>query len=339
MPHNVQELRMNLGYLPALWAADDDAVLVDDIKYALKAVAPFGNMAPDVLFVEKKDLCRLHVDAVEPWGWDKRVRTELLDAGVEDTLLPTERSIAFLRDASDRRHTGSLLQELRRGIEDVTCGESFKCVSVQDVESLVASHRSVVVKAPWSSSGRGLRYIDVPLDDARRAWVEKTLSRQGHVMVEPHYNRVCDLAAEFYSHGDGRVEYRGLSVFHTTEGQYTGNVISSEDDKMFRIGRYVDSSLYGEVVARLERSLSALLGEGYCGPLGVDMMAVADKNTGKLLLHPCVEINVRRTMGHVALALSAKPMEFASMMSITHKVNYQLRIDRIEGQYVNVIYR
>lgn len=339
MPHTAQELRMNLGYLPALWAADGDAVLVDDIKYALKAMAPLGNMAADVLFVEKEDLRHLRVDAVEPWGWDKRVRAELLDAGVEGTLLPTERSIAFLRDVSDRRHTGSLLQELRQGIENVTCGESYKCVSVQEVETLVASHRSVVVKAPWSSSGRGLRYVDVTLDDARRAWVEKALSRQGHVMVEPHYNRVCDLAAEFYSNGDGRVEYRGLSVFHTTDGQYTGNVISSEGDKMFRIGRYVDSSLYGEVVDRLKRSLSVLLGSGYCGPLGVDMMAVADKNTGKLLLHPCVEINVRRTMGHVALDLSAKPMEFASMMSITHKVNYQLRIDRIEGQYVNVIYR
>jgi hypothetical protein len=34
----------------------------------------------------------------------------------------------------------------------------------------------------------------------------------------------------------------------------------------------------------------------------VDMMIVVT-DEGEYLLHPCVEINLRRTMGHVALAL------------------------------------
>ena len=44
-------------------------------------------------------------------------------------------------------------------------------------------------------------------------------------------------------------------------------------------------------------------------------------------------------MGHVALSLAEKDFEFASMMSIRHKVDYQLCIERIEGKFVNVIYR
>ena len=42
----------------------------------------------------------------------------------------------------------------------------------------------------------------------------------------------------------------------------------------------------------------------YVGPFGVDMMIVRRQESGGFLLDPCVEINLRRTMGHVALSLS-----------------------------------
>jgi hypothetical protein len=59
-----------------------------------------------------------------------------------------------------------------------------------------------------------------------------------------------------------------------------------------------------------------VLGCNYEGPFGIDMMVVAnpdatsekslaaDIEERQFLLHPCVEINLRRTMGHVALALT-----------------------------------
>ena len=64
VPHVAQELRMALGWLPAIWAEDGDCVLVDDIRFALKAVAPFGNIAADVLFVGREDLSSLPIDTV-----------------------------------------------------------------------------------------------------------------------------------------------------------------------------------------------------------------------------------------------------------------------------------
>ena len=39
----------------------------------------------------------------------------------------------------------------------------------------------------------------------------------------------------------------------------------------------------------------------YEGPLGVDMMIVKCGKGESFYLHPMVEINLRRTMGHVAL--------------------------------------
>lgn len=339
VPHAAQELRMNLGFLPSLWADDGDCVLVDDIKYALKVSNSFRNQMNDVLFVEKGDLKNLPVCEVLPWGWDRRIKAELVENGVDGSLLPDDSKLDIIRELSGRRHTVELLKKLRDGIEKVTCGESFVCYSNEDIEGLLRSYRAIVLKAPWSSSGRGIRYVTGKYDDAKRLWAKKTIMHQGYIMAEPHYNKVCDFALEFVADSGSRVECRGLSMFHTLNGKYTGNIISSEDDKRFRLARYVDIDLLDIITCRLENILSENLGGKYVGRLGVDMMAVADIASGKLLLHPCVEVNLRGTMGHVALELSNKRMEFASMMSISHEVNYQLKISRIEGKFVNVIFR
>ena len=55
----------------------------------------------------------------------------------------------------------------------------------------------------------------------------------------------------------------------------------------------------------------------YRGYLGVDMMVCASKTPGKYLLNPCVEINMRRTMGHAALALAERGLR--GMMNFTYE--------------------
>ena len=45
--------------------------------------------------------------------------------------------------------------------------------------------------------------------------------------------------------------------------------------------------------------LSQHIAARYEGPLGVDMMLV--KTAQGIMLHPCIEVNLRRTMGYVAL--------------------------------------
>lgn len=339
VPHAAQELRMNLGFLPALWADDGDCVLVDDIKFALKAASQFKKLSADVLFVGKKDLKSLPIDEVQTWGWDRRVKTELQESGIDSGLLPTDSTLSDIRCLSGREHTVEAIKYLRRDLEGVTCGEAFACRTIDEADECVASFPCSVVKAPWSSSGRGIRYLTREMDPTKHSWMKNTLAKQGYIMVEPYYNKVADFACEFYASSEGRVDYRGLSVFHTLNAQYTGNVISGEEDKRLKLARYVDTDLLDEIIRRIKDYMPMLLKGKYTGPFGIDMMAVADMPSGKLLLHPCVEINLRRTMGHVALALAGKHFEFASMMSISHDVNYQLRIDRIEGKFVNVIYR
>jgi len=72
-----------------------------------------------------------------------------------------------------------------------------------------------------------------------------------------------------------------------------------------------------------------LLNGQYVGPLGVDMMIVAQENHDGFFLHPCVEINLRRTMGHVALSLTPSIDDVLRVMRIEYMDNhYKLKIDR-----------
>ena len=77
------------------------------------------------------------------------------------------------------------------------------------------------------------------------------------------------------------------------------------------LSAYLPGSVLDKVAETLEHLLAGRLQGIYQGVLGVDMMVVAKdgvpdgRETG-FGLHPVVEINLRRTMGHVALALSAR---------------------------------
>jgi hypothetical protein len=184
----------------------------------------------------------------------------------------------------------------------------------------------VVIKAPWSSSGRGIRYVDTVLDDYQTRWLRNVLDRQGSVVVEPYYDKVKDFAMEFQSNGNGFVTCLGLSLFHTSNCAYTGNILASEEDKHEMISRYVSTDLLDAVQKRICKLLGSVFKDYYQGPFGVDMMIVGHKtapldDAPGVLLHPCVEINLRRTMGHVALSLSQQSRT-GQIMTIEYADNH-----------------
>lgn len=149
-------------------------------------------------------------------------------------------------------------------------------------------------------------------------------------MLEPQYNKVKDFGMEFFADGTGRVDYLGLSLFHTEGGAYAGNLLATEDDKLSIMERYISIDRLGKVASKISKCLSVRLRNLYKGPLGVDMMVVASADgNAPFLLHPCVEINLRRTMGHVALALSPSPFEPQQSMCISYDGHYHLKINNI----------
>ena len=319
-PHAGRQLRHDLGFLPALWAGEDDVVLVDDVE----AVPRTWKRKCKGRLVDKRELGRLPLEAVEPWGWDLALRAFLLRHGVDERLLPSEETIAQVRRLSHRRVAAALLPQLR---VEGTVGEAAECEKREQVAEIIANYEEAVLKAPWSSSGRGLRFVKRV--DAVEGWLKNLLVSQGSVMVEPYYNKVKDFGMEFTSDGEGRVEYLGLSLFSTANGAYTGNVLATELTKQRILNRYIPTELLKEVQQRICKHLGEVFRGCYRGPFGIDMMVVRRDDGNGFLLHPCVEINLRRTMGHVALSLSPCDDEVLRVMRIDYtNNNYKLIIRR-----------
>ena len=328
-PHAGRRLHDDLDFLPALWAAEGDVVLVADVDGARKALARVVHRSCSC-FVTKHQLRSLPISEVCPWGWDPAIRTFLSRHGIDAHLLPSEATMEAIRRLSHRNTALQLLSKLR---VEHTAGMMWNTDVLADVERLLDEHGRIVVKAPWSSSGRGIRFLDRPLDDNQRRWVANVLTTQGSIMVEPYYNKVMDLGMEFEADGAGAAHYRGLSLFSTNKAAYTGNILADEEEKRQRISRYIPVELLDNIKEIICQEAGLLCKGFYKGPFGVDMMILTGNQNNGFLLHPCVEVNLRRTMGHVALSLleacnGALPPD--SMMSIVYTDNhYKLKINRL----------
>ena len=322
-PHAGRQLRADLGFVPAIWAAADDFVLVENVEDAERRFLrltrrPFGR------FIAKDLLCKLQFSAVDVWGWDLAIRAYLLRWGVEAVVMPTVTQIDAIRQLSHRRHAMQLLESLQMP-------GTIGCASETDQMDIIADrlHRGehLVVKAPWSSSGRGVRFMEGDMNIYDKGWVRHVIEKQGSVMVEPYYNKVKDFGMEFVSDGKGLVSYVGLSLFQTSNGAYTGNILASEDEKEHMISRYISVDLLKAIRQKICTLMGVLLKDRYAGAFGIDMMVVRRDDGDGFLLHPCVEINLRRTMGHVAISLTEHCSGLPKLMKIEYNANvYKIRI-------------
>lgn len=337
-PHAIQEFKNNLSFLPALWADDGDCILTDNIPFALKSLKQIHKPHADVLFLNACDIKNLLFTEICPWGWNRNIKALLKENGINDKLLPSDDLLLNIRALSSRKETTSLLCHLRSDIEHKTCGESFFIDNPDNLEPLLEHYNHIVVKAPWSSSGRGVRYIDKEnVCPSIKGWIRNIIKSQGGIMAEPYYNRLKDFAMEFYSHGNGRIDYRGLSIFSTEKGCYTGNIIAPEVSKKTDVCRYIDENILLTVQHRITDYFSKRLQNIYRGYFGVDMMVVAGNDNNGYLLHPCVEVNLRMTMGHVANSIPCPADKPEEIMKIVHDVNYKLKFEPLENNFVKVI--
>ncbi len=356
-PHAGRQLRNDLGFLPALWAQEGDRVLVQHEESALKAyrrvchrLVKLGIRAVDSgeWIVDNYDksifsapFSALHSPfSIAPWGWDRAIRRELERMGMTASLLPTAEQIEQIRQLSHRRTSAQLLPQLQM---EGTVGEAFECTTIEQVEELYQRYSRLVLKAPWSSSGRGVRFCDAARlvnneELIMNNWVRNVIKTQGSIMAEPYYNKVRDFGMEFEADAEGRIHYLGLSLFHTVNGAYEGNILATENVKQEMISRYIPACLLDSVKQTIAERLTL---NGYVGPFGIDMMVVKSIGNGnhnsqlsilnsQLLLHPCVEINLRRTMGHVALSISPTDDDIRAVMRVIYDGNhYKLKINKL----------
>lgn len=362
-PHAGRQLRHDLGWLPALWAKEGDLILVDNAEHAAKGYARLRSSLTRICSSTRKTFSSTENDVscsgnnvfcpgkqtfctsatnpstaihhISPWGWDAALKSRLVRSGISQQLLPDDEQLNAIRQLSHRRTSAKLLAVIREKTQQpLLTGEAIECGTSDEVLQQLAERGKLVVKAPWSSSGRGVRFIEGQMNVSTKGWLRHVLADQHSVMVEPYYNKVKDFGMEFSSDGHGHISYLGLSLFHTANGAYTGNLLATECCKRKEMSHFLPLELLDEVQHHVCQQLGKPIGLHYEGPFGVDMMVVGNDPEGSFLLHPCVEINLRRTMGHVALALTTlvNPQsddELVRVMRIVYEDNqYKLKIQR-----------
>jgi hypothetical protein len=320
---SVRKLKSDIGFIPALWSNNGDIVIVDDVELSSCAYKHLQyDYKPDVKFMTFEDLAKMelyndvNID-IDSWGWNSNIALKLKNVGIINGI-PTKAQLQEIRRLSCRRECADVLSSLRDGLEKITCGNSYSCTSEEHINSLINKYKNIVIKAPWSSSGRGVRFISSLSLKNVSGWINNIISKQGCIIVEPYYNNIKDFAMEFYSDGKGNINYLGLSVFETINGTYCGNVIATEDKKTALLIEYINNDLLEILKQRICNCFAKRLNGIYKGPFGIDMMIVADNSKNNFLVNPYVELNLRRTMGHIALSLVPNNNTKYSLMRINH---------------------
>lgn len=292
-PASALEIERSGAALPLWWATDADRVLVTHpaaLTMAHEIAARHG--LPDVATL---DLSREWSEAI-PWGWSFHTADVLRRHGLDKSLSPTSEMLENIRRLSHRRTAIDVLQRL--GWE-----ESLMPVEAFDTDEAMAAFRRMgraVMKLPWSGSGRGIMIAHEIPQGTLRGYVEGVIRRQGSIIVEPYYNKHRDLAMLFEI-GD-EVRYLGVSVFAAdTRGRYTGNIVASQTELHTMCECDINS-----LRNKLTGALGFLCRRGYRGPAGVDMMICGREGWSDKEVMPCVEVNLRHTMGMVALKLAER---------------------------------
>lgn len=341
-PHAARHLRRDLGFMPSLWADDGDIVVVDDVEAALEAVRHLKRYAASVVFVTMDDLSKLEVPKVcglgfSPWGWDMDIKSRLLASNSDFAcILPSDEILEMVREMSNRRFCATRLLPGLIAQSDRFVGESVCCADFESIRKNASTFGNAVLKSPWSSSGRGIRYAKNGIfDNYLAGWCKNILRQQGTMMVEPYYDKVVDFGMEFNIDSNGKASYCGLSLFRTANGSYAGNILATEEAKRSMLARYIDGALL-DLAKDTVLSLSETCFAGiYSGPFGIDMMIVRGDGGIGFKVHPCVEMNLRRTMGHVALAISPDTSEPQGVFKITFDGRYRLRIAKTNENLLN----
>lgn len=269
--------------LPLWMAAPTDYVLLDDAGRDFRQARSSRFNLPRPWRGEPIDRC-------EPWGWSMAARRRFLDAGVPPSLLPSDDCLDTLRRLSHRRLTIEAHRFLATGLDPVEAFDTARC------ERELESRGSVMAKYPWSSTGRGVFRGTPELKTSFLTRCGGAIAHQGSVMIERAFDVDTDFAMLYRTDGHGGVEFLDYSLMENRGAAYRGHVIlpAAESRRLLaaKVGHDVLDNARDGMAEFLERHVAG----HYDGCLGVDMFVYRDAR-GSLCLNPCVEINLRHTMG------------------------------------------
>lgn len=311
-PRNVRVMTKDLSFLPAWYAQPGDLVLLDSpLPDGFRQEFPEGLFPKVIPAVDHASVGALPAGEpilAAPWGISPqslhKIRTFRQATGLPIMVPEWD---PHLKELTGRQTAALVLDRLRQALPDDTLPATPRFFS--DIESLENSlaqtteEAPFLLKAPYSSSGRGLLWLaGRRLTPKEREWAQGAIAKQGAISLEKGLDKILDFAFEYQADGKGNCRFEGFSIFGTEErGNYTGNRLERQERLRARLLRFVSEAELERTREALGAILANLFGS-HEGNIGVDMLIYRTEEK-RYRLHPCVEINTRQTMGRVAIEL------------------------------------
>ena len=204
-------------------------------------------------------------DGITVWGWDHAIKIHLLRMGIDAAMLPTDEALTKLRTCSERKAAHHLLRVFHADQpHGPYTGESLIAHNIEDIAAYATRHGHIILKDPLSSSGKGLRHVNINEDDNDnenfqrvassspslskvKNWINALIKRHGYLTAEPFYDKVQDSAMEFCIR-DEQCHFIGYSLFNTNHhGRYESNLLLADEEIENRLAQYIPHSALHEV--------------------------------------------------------------------------------------------
>lgn len=307
--------------LPMWYASRGDYVLADDThRPYFESLGEMFNFPASIVGRSPES----GIDRCVPWGWSAYASRLLHDAGCADCALPDSLFIDNVRRLSHRRISIEVYRHLHALAKALPYPLPPVPVEVRDIAEIqkrLAVGDHLFLKSPLSGSGRGI--LDTATAPVRQILrlASGVIRHQGSIVMEQALDKRCDFAMLF-DMIDGRARFVGYSCFFNAGySAYAGNLLMPDEDlAAFICSHGVDRQWLDATRDAVGETLTRLVGTGYSGALGVDMMVYTDGRLGCPSIAPCVEVNLRMTMGRVAHSFTQRYLypDAKGIMSIRH---------------------
>ena len=311
-PKNLRKFENDLAFLPSYFASDGDVVITpmlpDDCFLSQWQQLGLSKCIyhPDFDLPKTKDL------NICPWSWNPAIhhRVKNLRNFCSESF---KQSPNFLwKDKNKLFFSRKTTNRIQNVLNKCTTNHPFISVpypaididNMADFDTWIEKQRAVILKMPWSSSGRGIHVVNPNRNlGINYPWIQGALKQQGFLTAEPLLNKVFDFSFQLEIKRNGDVKLLGYSYFINDEkGHFVGGNINwpHEDSDM---ARFLSSGKLQTTAGILIEAIKTVAPHNYYeGPIGVDAIVFKNKN-GDMKIHPCVDINWRYNMGMINISL------------------------------------
>ena len=295
-PKRLQVFESELASLLMFAAEQGDAVVAEPLDDELVSVlTTLSAPMPQFMSQEQaRQMLRSGNYTLQPWGSSKSV---FHTYGVDNDF----------GDAQRMLHSRLSSVEIERHC--ISDDAFFVNANPQIIRSMGDFARAqemfsgqFVVKSLWSSSGRGVVKTDsFPEHEYYERWAAARLRADGAFVVEPLLSKVSDVAFLYYIDDDATVSFLGYNVFASDSAGRFGRELIHQYDKS--LSEWLSNYIQQIVDVHANALINSGINKKYRGYLGFDSMLFRDE-TGALKFRPCVECNLRMTMGNVNIGVS-----------------------------------